>query len=124
MHIEKISYQKTFNLGNYSSERIGVDINLNEGDTTDEAMAQARALIDKYHSETLSLIDDKQRGIHEQVIPTPKEPLSKTEEMIRDMNTCKDLKILESYRLIASKNPELQAAYDLKHEQLLELQIK
>ena len=33
MHIQTIVYQRTFNLGNYSSEKIGVEFAINQGES-------------------------------------------------------------------------------------------
>jgi hypothetical protein len=49
MQIEKISYHKTFNLGNYSNEKIGVDIILSEGENPLDAFAEAKKQVEKSH---------------------------------------------------------------------------
>ena len=38
MHIQTINYTRTFNLGNYSSEKIGVEFALNPGESADKAL--------------------------------------------------------------------------------------
>lgn len=50
MHIEKVSYHKTFNLGNYSNEKIGLDIVLAPGDDPLEAFAEAKKQVEKSHN--------------------------------------------------------------------------
>lgn len=49
MQIEKVSYHKTFNLGNYSNEKIGIDITLCENDNPLEAFAEAKKQVEKSH---------------------------------------------------------------------------
>lgn len=49
MQIEKISYHKTFNLGNYSNEKIGLDIALSEGENPLDAFAEAKKQVEKSH---------------------------------------------------------------------------
>jgi hypothetical protein len=49
MQIEKISYHKTFNLGNYSNERIGLDIVLSDGENPLDAFAEAKKQVEKSH---------------------------------------------------------------------------
>lgn len=49
MQIEKISYHKTFNLGNYSNEKIGVDILLAPGENPLDAFAEAKKQVEKSH---------------------------------------------------------------------------
>lgn len=49
MQIEKISYHKTFNLGNYSNEKIGLDIIISKDDNPLEAFAEAKKQVEKSH---------------------------------------------------------------------------
>lgn len=48
--------------------------------------------------------------------PAPKE--SRLQSISHDISTCTELKVLESYRLIVSKNPELQEIYNSKIKEL------
>ena len=50
MNIKTVYYQKTFNLGNYNSERIGIEVALNEGENAEDALNTARNLVEEYHS--------------------------------------------------------------------------
>jgi hypothetical protein len=47
--IQTIQYHKVFNLGNYSNEKIGVDIVIGEGEDPLEAFAEAKRLVEKSH---------------------------------------------------------------------------
>jgi hypothetical protein len=49
MHIDKVSYHKTFNLGNYSNEKIGLDIILEPGENPLDAFAEAKKQVEKSH---------------------------------------------------------------------------
>ncbi|MEP7375551.1 MAG: hypothetical protein ABI675_19560 [Chitinophagaceae bacterium] len=49
MQIEKIAYHKTFNLGNYSNEKIGMDITLAPGEDPLDAFAEAKLQVEKSH---------------------------------------------------------------------------
>lgn len=49
MKIETIQYQKTFNLGNYSNEKIGVEIKVGDGEDPLDAFAEAKKLVEKSH---------------------------------------------------------------------------
>jgi hypothetical protein len=49
MNIERISYHKTFNLGNYSNEKIGIDIAVGEGENPIEVFAEAKRQVEKSH---------------------------------------------------------------------------
>lgn len=50
MVIEKVSYHKTFNLGNYSNEKIGIDIILAPGENPLDAFAEAKIQVEKSHN--------------------------------------------------------------------------
>jgi hypothetical protein len=49
MKIERINYQKVFPLGQYINEKLGVEIQLDEGDDFDAAMLAAKEMIEKFH---------------------------------------------------------------------------
>lgn len=49
MEITQISYHKVFNLGNYSNEKIGVDIKIGPGENPLDAFAEAKKLVEKSH---------------------------------------------------------------------------
>jgi hypothetical protein len=49
MQIENVSYHKVFNLGNYSNEKIGIDIRLAPGEDPIEAFAEAKKIVEKSH---------------------------------------------------------------------------
>jgi len=133
MKIDKISYQKTFNLGNYSSERIGVDILLNEGEDAKEALATAKQLVTEYHKENNPQIYEEQHPLYNNIVEVmnavesdvrtfnkksdpPK--LSQEETIIRDIHTCTELKTLQAYKLIAKNNPTIQEHYTAKLSEL------
>lgn len=126
MTIEKINYQKTFNLGNYSSERIGVDINLTKGDDPIKALDEAKKLVEQYHKENNPVLYGEYSNpvVHPATLTSQpievkqNEPRNRLGQIIDDINSCSDVKILESYKLIAKNNPVLQVAYDQKLKQL------
>ena len=49
MKITTVSYHKVFNLGNYSNEKIGIDITLADGDSQLDAFAEAKKQVEKSH---------------------------------------------------------------------------
>lgn len=49
MKIQTIQYHKVFNLGNYSNEKIGVDVVIADGEDPLEAFAEAKRLVEKSH---------------------------------------------------------------------------
>lgn len=118
MHIQTINYQKTFNLGNYSSERIGVEISINAGEDAKEALETAKQLVEEFHKESKS-----QEPVSEpysepvQVIKTqsPKTLAEKTKHFI---DLCKSKQELKAWELMCKNNPELKEYYDQKFKTL------
>ena len=91
MHIQTINYTRTFNLGNYSSEKIGVEFALNQGESATKALDVARDLVEEYHKQNvtrLKYLNEFYQEVPDEIIPTQskKTLAEKTAEFI---NLCK-----------------------------------
>lgn len=125
-----IVYHKTYNLGNYSSHKIGVEIELEEGDDIQQALLFAKAETDKFHLNSIPKEEVIQRNEFQSgttvktieqstVAPAPPQKNKTQEEQtIEDISTCTELKVLESYKLIVKGKSKLQEAYDAKLKEL------
>jgi hypothetical protein len=121
MHIQTINYTRTFNLGNYSSEKIGVEFSLNQGESATKALDIARDLVEEYHKQNvirlkeLGYFYDEQ--VPEDVIPTQskKTLAEKTKEFI---DSCKTRDELKAWELMSKSNPELLQHYNNKLKSL------
>lgn len=119
MHIQTINYTRTFNLGNYSSEKIGVEFALNPGESADKALDNARQLVEEYHKKSLKQIEEsgyyfeQDEPIEEKIIPTQskKTLTERTKEFIDSCNTVEELK---AWELMSKNNTELQEHYNNK----------
>jgi len=117
MHIQTINYTKTFNLGNYSSEKIGVEFSINQGESANKALDIARELVEDYHKQNVARLKDLgyfyDDQVPDEVIPTQskKTLVEKTKEFIDACNTKEDLK---AWELMAKSNPELLGYYNDK----------
>jgi uncharacterized protein YbaP (TraB family) len=119
MHIQTINYTRTFNLGNYSSEKIGVEFALNPGESANKALDNARELVEEYHKKSLKQIEEagfyfeQDEPIVEKIIPTQskKTLTEKTKDFIDSCNTVEELK---AWELMSKNNPELQEHYNNK----------
>ena len=117
MHIQTVNYTRTFNLGNYSSEKIGVEFSLNQGESANKALDIARDLVEEYHKQNvirlkeLGYFYDEQ--VPEEVIPTQsKQTLAeKTKNFI---DSCKTKEELKAWELMSKSNPELLEYYNNK----------
>lgn len=117
MHIQTVNYTRTFNLGNYSSEKIGVEFSLNQGESANKALDIARDLVEEYHKQNvirlkeLGYFYDEQ--VPEEVIPTQskKTLAEKTKDFI---DSCKTKEELKAWELMSKSNPELLKHYNNK----------
>ena len=112
-----INYTKTFNLGNYSSEKIGVEFSINQGESANKALDIARELVEDYHKQNVARLKDLgyfyDDQVPDEIIPTQskKTLVEKTKEFIDACNTKEDLK---AWELMAKSNPELLGYYNDK----------
>lgn len=117
MHIQTIIYQRTFNLGNYSSEKIGVEFAINQGESANKALDIARELVEDYHKQNVAKLKDlgyfNNEQITEEVIPSQskKSLAEKTKEFI---DSCKTREELKAWELMAKSNSELLEHYNNK----------
>ena len=117
MHIQTIIYQRTFNLGNYSSEKIGVEFAINQGESANKALDIARELVEDYHKQNVAKLKDlgyfNNEQITEEVIPTQskKSLAEKTKEFIDACNTIEELR---AWELMAKSNSEILEHYNKK----------
>ena len=116
MHIQVINYQKTFNLGNYSSEKIGVEIALNKGDDAKLALQEAQKLVEEYHQENVEKMQITQEADvwEEPIKKVKKEPKSLADRTKEFIDTCKTVKELKSWELMCKNNVELSQYYNEK----------
>src|SRR5574341_1306594 len=49
MRVDRINYQKTFNLGNYTSERIGMEAELESGESAEEQLLILKKAVEDLH---------------------------------------------------------------------------
>jgi hypothetical protein len=120
MHIQTINYTRTFNLGNYSSEKIGVEFALNQGESATKALDVARDLVEEYHKQNvirLKDLGDFYQEVPDEIIPTQskKTLAEKTKEFI---NSCKTKDELKAWELMAKNNPDLMEVYNAKLKSL------
>lgn len=131
MHIQTVSYTRTFNLGNYSSEKIGVEFSLNQGESANKALDIARELVEQYHAENVkrqkefydeSISDALYKAIDfgstgtcgkSEAIPTQSRQTlaEKTKSFI---DSCKTKEELKAWELMSKSNPELLEHYNNK----------
>lgn len=114
MHIAKVNYQKTFNLGNYQSEKIGIEMELNQGESASKALDICKDLVEEYHIENLkthAIVDVETEPI--EIIQTQSKQ-SMVEKAIMFINTCKNEKEMKAWEFMSKTYPAVKEAYDNK----------
>jgi len=129
MHIQTVNYTRTFNLGNYSSEKIGVEFSLNEGESATKALDYARELVEEYHAENVKrqkelydenvgeslykILGSSGTSDKNEVIPTQsKQTLAEKTKSFIDL--CKNKEELKAWELMSRSNPDLLEHYNNK----------
>lgn len=121
MQITTVSYQKTFNIGSYQSEKIGVELSVEAGEDATIALDTARNLVHEYHQKNnpVPIYEDAElpetqvdKGVQ------PNEKLTKEDKQKLAISSCQDIKTLESYRLIVKRYDYLQPVYNETMERL------
>jgi hypothetical protein len=114
MHIAKVNYQKTFNLGNYQSEKIGIEMELNQGESASKALDVCKELVEEYHRENLkthAIVDVDTLTI--EVIQTQSKQ-SVVEKAIMFINSCTSEEDMKAWEFMSKTYPNVKEAYDKK----------
>lgn len=121
MHIQTVNYTRTFNLGNYSSEKIGVEFSLNQGESANKALDAARDLVEEYHKQSVARLKDAgffyDEQITEEIIPTQSKK-TLAEKTIEFIKSCQTKSELKAWELMAKSNPEILLVYNEKFKSL------
>jgi hypothetical protein len=139
MKIEKITYMQTFPTGSFANQKLGIDIQLDELDSPEKVYAQAKQIVndafnamnpgfyiqyvtptpEAYNGARYTGSDDEPRfyaATGSQTVTQPKDP---EQSIVDDIATVTDLKVLDSYKLIANnKGGRILEAYNQKLQSL------
>lgn len=119
--ITSVSYSKLYPLAVFSNERIGVEMSLEEGEDAKAALETCKALVHEFHleanKELYSMLGTKTVTVGDEGLPVQQQQqqypkLTQEQSIINDIATVTDIKVLESYKLIAKSNQDIQTAYD------------
>lgn len=108
MQVSKVGYSKTYPLSISGAwEKIFVEADLNEGDDARQALYECKRQVESFHFESNKAAEKK---------------IEKSKDtggsIIDQINSCTEVKVLESYKIIAKSKVEIQEAYDNKLKQL------
>lgn len=111
MRIEKIYFEQLFPTGQYANQRLGVEGTLQEGELYENAFAHAKSIVEaafkSMNPEPLPPQTDYHSG------PTPEIQVEKIEigDLPTQIQSCKELKVLESYKLMVKGKSDLEKLY-------------
>jgi len=118
MHIKSVAYTFTFNIGSYQSEKIGVEVELNAGESANDALETARNLVNEFHEKNFpkqDIPDYESFPIEPPPIVIQKqEKRSLFEETKYQIDQCKTEEELNAWALMVKNKPELQDYYNAK----------
>lgn len=121
MKINLITYNQLFPLTAFLNERIGFEASLDEGEDPTEVLAELKKLSVEFYKKSNNHLEEN--GLLSRVeVREPikvEKPQNGVESLTADIESCKELKVLESYKFIAKQNPVIQEVFNKK---LLELQ--
>lgn len=133
MKVKTITYSRVFPLASYVNEKVGIEVELDDNDGFDETFEYAKGLVNGWGQKPLGFIAEphefqglvpKHNFTANQPIPTKDiaEEKSTADRVIEQINECKDLKVLESFKLIAQKNEKIWGAY-IRQKDFIELYL-
>lgn len=113
-----VTYQKAFWIGSFLQHKIEIGYQLEEGQSVEQALDMAKKTVDEWNlaNNSFSPVDSSSQ-VND--IKIEKDHTgNRVAALISDIYSCKELKVLESYRIMAKSSPELQAAYDQQFKKL------
>ena len=116
MKLDKISYRRLFPTGAYANESIELSGTLDPLEDVMQAYSELHKMAQELHfSKNKEFYE--QMGTQERVIEKDK-PLSTRDAVINGIQTCTEVKVLESYKLLCGVDTELKHIYETKLKEL------
>lgn len=112
MRVIKAAFSKTFPISQYY-EKVYLEAELNEDDDTRKVLYDLKKQVQDFFYESTAAAE-KQMGTHV-VEPTTAVLIG---NILQDIQSCKDIKVLETYEMLVKNKPDLQNAYDKKFTEL------
>ena len=138
MKITKVSYGKTYPLGNYSSERIDLEATVEDGENRTLALSALKEICDIEHKQNNPHLYQEQDTLYNQIVEGAKfrqemasitnirppeleeKNLTQEQKFLNLISLATSTKELSMYEKTANnpKYPSLKTAYDNKYNQL------
>jgi len=141
MKITTITYHKTYNLGNYCSEKIGLEATIDETEQSiHDAAKELKEYCDEIHKQnnphlyqeqatiipeyikgSITGLDKQGNAIHTDYSTPPEEKISIEQGRINTINSikaCQSIEELKTWKMLTSLNPEINESYQEKLAEL------
>lgn len=114
MKITEITYDKLFPYAPWLNQRIGIKVQVDENDNVDEVFNKAKDQVDKWYEQAGGFQSGEQI-IEKNTEPKQNDPVVGIESAI---NSCTTVKVLESFKLLSSRDESVKKMYDKKMKEL------
>lgn len=119
MKIDRINLQILFPTGIYMNVRAGMEATIQNGEDIEQSLTQLKTRIEDWFAKNYPNVGEVVTySNHIQPATTADSRELATQRMISSIDSCTDIKVLETFKLLARNNPEFQLAYDKKLKQL------
>lgn len=118
MILKTIQYSESYEFSEYGLKRwrkFGLEGELGENEDVMNAHVQLKSMVDAMKTASIAALEEF-KGTHTVVIE--ERPIDPVTTVVADINSCKEVKVLETYRFIVKGNPELEFAYEEKMKEL------
>ena len=130
MRIEKIAYEQLYPTGVYANQRYRVEAEVLPTEDIEECYKHLKGIVEKTFTALNPQInwndgEALKENFYGSGLTSGKNGSQPTirdtvDNIIEDINSCKDEIVLQSYRIIAKKDPRIQEAFDKKLKQLMQ----
>lgn len=120
MKIIKVGFSKTFPLQQYY-EKIWMEAELNDEDDERQSLYALKKKVEDFFFESKGVVEKQKEKLPFEegyVAPQGTTTVSREQAIINQINEVTDLKVLESFALLAKNNETIKDAYDFKLKQL------
>lgn len=130
MKYEKLSLVYPFNIGSFLNAKVGIEVSLEEGDDIATCYEQLSRDAKMLAAKETSSTQEEESYPYSGSVPLPKDYMNvsnvtiiQPEEkrigvLVSDIESCKDLNVLSTYKFIVKTDKNLQEAYDKKYTEL------
>lgn len=127
MKLTLVTYAKTFNLGNYCSEKIGLEASIDDSESPESALAILKEIVTKFHEQNNPQLETTVWTAPTPLVALPETQVQKTElsidevkEITDAMDAATDITAFEKeFNFLQKQHPVLGASFSKNAARLL-----